>query len=42
MRPLAIVLSALAILGLGGCAGAYVAGDVGAGTPSVDAHATPR
>jgi hypothetical protein len=42
MRRLAVVLSALAIIGLCGCAGAYVAGDVGAGNSSQDARSTSR
>jgi hypothetical protein len=42
MRTLAVGLSALAIVGLCGCAGAYVAGDVGAGNSSLDARPTPR
>jgi hypothetical protein len=42
MRTLAVVLSTLAIIGLCGCAGAYVAGDVGGGNSSLDAHPTSR
>jgi len=42
MRTLAVVLCALAMAGLCGCAGAYVAGDVGAGNSSVDTHPTSR
>jgi hypothetical protein len=42
MRTLAVVLFALAIAGLYGCAGAYVAGDVGGGHSYSDAHPTPR
>ena len=42
MRTLAVVLSTLAIIGLCGCAGAYVAGDVGAGSSSLDAHPVSR
>ena len=42
MRRLAVVLSALAIIGLCGCAGAYVAGDIGAGSTSQDVHPASR
>jgi outer membrane lipoprotein SlyB len=42
MRTLAVVLSTLAIVGLCGCAGAYVAGDVGAGSSAQDARSTSR
>lgn len=38
MRPLALALSAILILVLSGCAGAYVGGDVGARLPSDDAR----
>ena len=42
MRTLATVLSALAIVGLCGCAGVYVAGDAGGGSRSIDAHPASR
>ena len=42
MRTLAIVLSALAIVGLCGCAGVYVAADGGGASSSLDAHPTSR
>ncbi len=38
MKAFAVVLSVFAIISLGGCAGVYVAGDVGAGSSSLDAH----
>jgi hypothetical protein len=42
MRTLAVVLSALAVAGLCGCAGAYVAGDIGAGNSYPYTHSTSR
>ncbi len=42
MKRLVIVLSALAVAGLCGCAGAYVAGDLGAGHGSPGTHTPAR